>query len=111
MSDLTTAGALGQYRRDLLAEGVDHDLADDLVRDAARSIHRDGLRVSPVRCVRTLGKTCPAHNAEHWRDSAGPFRASDAATASERFNAAVAYRSLQQLLAALMDAAKKEGDR
>lgn len=40
MPALTTARALGQYRRDLLAEGIPEELVDRLVMDAAKPLHQ-----------------------------------------------------------------------
>lgn len=50
---LTTAAYLGQYRRELLAEGIREDQADLLVRDAAQRILGDqGVSVEPPCCAR-----------------------------------------------------------
>lgn len=48
MPNLTTAQILGQYRRELLAEGLSEFQVEPLVMDAARNLHRDfgdGMRV------------------------------------------------------------------
>ena len=42
---MTTAEALGKYRKELLDHGFDHDSVKDLVRDAAPEVLRDGLGV------------------------------------------------------------------
>lgn len=48
MSDtfITTAKGLGRFRKELTAEGIPDELADDLVREAARQILQDGLAVN-----------------------------------------------------------------
>lgn len=47
MPELTTAQELGKYRAELLNAKIPADVADDLVRIAAREItENEGLRVS-----------------------------------------------------------------
>ncbi|MDX3634325.1 hypothetical protein PV728_29490 [Streptomyces europaeiscabiei] len=49
MPTQTTAQALIEYRAELRAGGIDHDLANDLVRDAAQTIVlNDGLCTKPL---------------------------------------------------------------
>lgn len=42
MNEMTTAQALGAYRRELIAEGFTEDAAFELARDAAHAIVRNG---------------------------------------------------------------------
>jgi len=39
----TTAEGLGRLYKELLEEGVPHELAEDIVRDAARALTGDGI--------------------------------------------------------------------
>ncbi|MDX3199943.1 hypothetical protein [Streptomyces scabiei] len=50
----TTAQALIEFRSELRAAGLDWELIDDLVRDAARTIvAKDGLCTKPVKVATT----------------------------------------------------------
>ncbi|MFE9937379.1 hypothetical protein [Streptomyces hirsutus] len=43
----STAQQLIAYRRELIAGGIDHDLANDLVKDAAQAmVLNEGLRIT-----------------------------------------------------------------
>lgn len=57
---MTTAQTLSAYRRELLDGGMNPEVVDDLVKDAAQTmVMNQGLRVLPASTGETL--TIPSH--------------------------------------------------
>lgn len=77
---MTTAEILGQYRRDLIAEGIDPPIINDLVRDlACRVLHEKGVIVGRAEsdgagsAIERLEKRLAVvreRQLRHWRDHA-----------------------------------------
>lgn len=48
---LSSAQVLGQYRRELLSEGIDDEIVNQIVYDLAFQMHRDGGSVTLNRAA------------------------------------------------------------